>query len=140
MSARSKLAAVLIVLGLVPVALAAQEPGAPPAPEPARWSGAPVSLPGPSLETAGTAGLFSPGGSAAATGAARAIAVSLMPARSAASAPLLAPMFEARHSRPGVALMIVGGAGLVVGSLIGSDLVTVAGAGVGLYGLYLYLR
>jgi hypothetical protein len=32
------------------------------------------------------------------------------------------------------------GAGIVVGSLIDSGLITVAGAGVGLYGLYLYLR
>ncbi len=36
--------------------------------------------------------------------------------------------------------MIVGGAGIVVGSLIDSGFITVAGAGVGPYGLYLYLR
>lgn len=42
-----------------------------------------------------------------------------------------------------VALMIVGGAGIVTGALIGGGggaLVAVAGAGVGLYGLYLYLQ
>ena len=40
-------------------------------------------------------------------------------------------------------LMIVGGAAFVAGALIGDDAGTVlmvAGAGVGLYGLYLYLR
>lgn len=54
--------------------------------------------------------------------------------------PLLAPALPPRHREPGVALMIVGGAGIVVGSLIDSGLITVAGAGVGLFGLYLYLR
>jgi hypothetical protein len=42
-----------------------------------------------------------------------------------------------------VALMIVGGAALVTGAIIGGApgaLVAVAGAGVGLYGLYLYLQ
>jgi hypothetical protein len=42
-----------------------------------------------------------------------------------------------------VALMIVGGAALVTGAIIGGGpgaLVAVAGAGVGLYGLYLYLQ
>jgi len=45
-----------------------------------------------------------------------------------------------RHRGPGVALMIVGGAGLVTGLLVEEPLITVVGAGVGLYGLYLYLR
>jgi hypothetical protein len=45
-----------------------------------------------------------------------------------------------RHRGPGVALMIVGGAGLVTGLLVDEPIITVAGAGVGLYGLYLYLR
>jgi hypothetical protein len=39
-----------------------------------------------------------------------------------------------------MALMLVGGAGLVTGLIIDEGIVTVAGAGVGLYGLYLYLR
>lgn len=42
-----------------------------------------------------------------------------------------------------VALMIVGGAALVTGAIIGGGagaVVAVAGAGVGLYGLYLYLQ
>src|ERR1043166_1758864 len=45
-----------------------------------------------------------------------------------------------RHRGPGVALMIVGGAGLVTGLLVEEPIITVVGAGVGLYGLYLYLR
>ena len=41
-----------------------------------------------------------------------------------------------------VALMIVGGAALVVGAVIGDDagtIVMLGGAGIGLYGLYLFL-
>jgi hypothetical protein len=53
---------------------------------------------------------------------------------------LMAPALPTRYRKPGVALMIVGGAGIVVGTLIDSGLITVAGAGVGLFGLYLYLR
>jgi hypothetical protein len=45
-----------------------------------------------------------------------------------------------RHRGPGVALMVVGGAGIVTGLLIDEGVVTVAGALAGLYGLYLYLR
>jgi hypothetical protein len=36
--------------------------------------------------------------------------------------------------------MIVGGAGIVTGLLVDESLVTIAGAAVGGYGLYLYLR
>jgi hypothetical protein len=61
-------------------------------------------------------------------------------ARERAAPRSLAPMFPPRHRKPGVALMIVGGAGILVGTVISSDLVTVGSAGVGLYGLYLYLR
>jgi hypothetical protein len=47
-----------------------------------------------------------------------------------------------RHSsrRTGEILMIVGGAGIVTGLLVDEDIVTIAGAAVGGYGLYLYLR
>jgi hypothetical protein len=47
-----------------------------------------------------------------------------------------------RAPRNSVALMIVGGAALVVGAVIGDDagtLVMLGGAAVGLYGLYLFL-
>jgi|CXWL01.1.fsa_nt_gi hypothetical protein len=37
-------------------------------------------------------------------------------------------------------LMIVGGAGIVTGLLLDEGVITVIGAGVWLYGLYLYLR
>ncbi|HEU5219376.1 MAG TPA: hypothetical protein VFU23_12000 [Gemmatimonadales bacterium] len=45
-----------------------------------------------------------------------------------------------RHRGPGVALMIVGGAGIVTGLLIDEPVVSVVGALAGLYGLYLYIR
>lgn len=65
-------------------------------------------------------------------------AVSLAPAV-ASAAP---PPPQARQSQS-VAMMIVGGAGLIVGSLIGGDTGTImmAGSGViGLVGLFRYLR
>jgi hypothetical protein len=36
--------------------------------------------------------------------------------------------------------MVVGAAGVVTGLLVDESIVTIAGAGVGLYGLYLYVR
>jgi hypothetical protein len=62
----------------------------------------------------------------------------------AISAPLGAPpVIQNRSSnRNSVALMVVGGAALVVGAVIGDDagtLVMLGGAAVGLYGLYLFL-
>ena len=47
-----------------------------------------------------------------------------------------------KSSKNSLALMIVGGAALVVGAVIGGDagtIVMLGGAGVGLYGLYLFL-
>lgn len=53
------------------------------------------------------------------------------------------PLVQRRSSnRNSVALMIVGGAALVIGAVIGGDagtLVMLGGAGIGLYGLYLFL-
>ena len=53
------------------------------------------------------------------------------------------PVIQRRSSnRNSVALMIVGGAALVIGAVIGDDagtLVMLGGAGIGLYGLYLFL-
>lgn len=53
------------------------------------------------------------------------------------------PVIQNRTSnRNAVALMIVGGAALVIGAVIGNDagtLVMLGGAGIGLYGLYLFL-
>jgi hypothetical protein len=50
------------------------------------------------------------------------------------------PAAGIRHRGPGVALMIVGAAGVVTGLLINESLITVLGAGVGLVGLYIYVR
>jgi len=53
------------------------------------------------------------------------------------------PVLQNRTSnRNALALMIVGGAALVIGAVIGDDagtLVMLGGAGIGLYGLYLFL-
>lgn len=45
-----------------------------------------------------------------------------------------------RHRGPGVALMLVGVAGVITGLIIDESLITILGAGTGLVGLYLYLR
>jgi hypothetical protein len=45
-----------------------------------------------------------------------------------------------RHRGPGVALMVVGAAGIITGLLIRESVVTVVSAGVGLVGLYIYVR
>ena len=45
-----------------------------------------------------------------------------------------------RHRGPGVALMIVGAAGVVTGLLLEESIITILGAGAGLVGLYIYLR
>jgi len=44
------------------------------------------------------------------------------------------------NRRQGEILMIVGAAGIVTGLLVDEDLVTIAGAAVGGFGLYLYLE
>jgi hypothetical protein len=49
----------------------------------------------------------------------------------------------ARPLRTSEILMIVGGAGIITGALIGGDagtVIIIGGAGVGLYGLYLFLQ
>jgi hypothetical protein len=57
--------------------------------------------------------------------------------------PLLAGVQQGRNVGQSKALMIVGGAALVAGLIIGDDagaLLAVGGAVVGLYGLYLFVR
>ena len=44
------------------------------------------------------------------------------------------------NRRQGEILMIVGAAGLVTGLLVDEDIITIAGAGVAGFGLYLYLQ
>jgi hypothetical protein len=46
----------------------------------------------------------------------------------------------ARASRQGSTLMIVGGAAIVTGMLIDEQAISLVGAIIGLYGLYLYVR
>ena len=63
--------------------------------------------------------------------------------RQMASGEETAPQRRRGGSAPGVALMIVGGAAILVGLVIGSGAgaaIAVAGAVVGLYGLYQYLQ
>lgn len=64
-------------------------------------------------------------------------------ATEATTAPFTAPMPRALGQSQSVALMIVGGAGLIVGSLIDGDsgtIIMVGGGVAGLFGLYQYLR
>jgi hypothetical protein len=53
------------------------------------------------------------------------------------------PVYQTKKSsKNAVAMMIVGGAALVIGAVIGDDagtIVMLGGAGIGLYGLYLFL-
>ncbi len=51
--------------------------------------------------------------------------------------------FAVQPNRQNVALMVVGGAGLLVGAVIGGDegtIIMIAGGGIGLLGLWRYLR
>ena len=56
--------------------------------------------------------------------------------------PVGARMMQASsgNRRQGEIMMIVGAAGIVTGLLVDEDLVTIAGAAVGGFGLYLYLQ
>ncbi len=56
-------------------------------------------------------------------------------------APMPRQLVPAQSSRrqKGTVLMIVGGAGILTGLLVDEEIVTIAGAGVGGFGLYLFL-
>ena len=58
------------------------------------------------------------------------------------AAPVSEPLLQRGRGnrRQGEILMIVGAAGIVTGLLVDEDLVTIAGAAVGGFGLYLYLQ
>jgi hypothetical protein len=56
------------------------------------------------------------------------------------SARALVPQQATGNKRQGEILMLVGAAGIVTGLLVDEDIVTIAGAGVGGFGLYLYLQ
>ena len=68
--------------------------------------------------------------------------VAPLPAANSATAgeALAAFWITRRRHAPGVALMLVGAAGMITGLLIDESVITIAGAGAGLVGLYLYLR
>ncbi len=125
MPRNAMLAALLVALAVIPPEARAQAAMASPP--------TPVLAPAPAVPL----GVTSPAAPAPTrfdTAAARPVA------RETSLEPILAPYRTGRHAAPGVVLMIVGGAGIVLGALIEEDIVTIAGAGVGLYGLYLYLR
>ena len=68
--------------------------------------------------------------------------VALRPATAPTADPRAALASRAQFTR-GQTLMIIGGAALLTGAIIGGDagtIVMLGGAGVGLYGLYLYLQ
>lgn len=76
--------------------------------------------------------------SAATIGARRSVAPEVLDSRGATAA-----LQQRRSHGQATALMIVGGAAVVTGALVGGDagtLLIVGGAVAGLYGLYLYLR
>lgn len=66
----------------------------------------------------------------------------MAPGRPAEAAQLTGATIASRRGgrRQGEILMIVGAAGIVTGLLVDEDLITIAGAGVGGFGLYLYLQ
>ncbi len=67
----------------------------------------------------------------------------MAPGRPAETAQLAGATITSRRGggrRQGEILMIVGAAGIVTGLLVDEDLITIAGAGVGGFGLYLYLQ
>ncbi len=99
------------------------------------FAAAPASV---SAQAAG-AGLIAPG-----SGVLTAAAQLRLPASALGSleAPTGERMTRASRGnrRQGEILMIVGAAGIVTGLLVDEDLVTIAGAAVGGFGLYLYLE
>lgn len=68
------------------------------------------------------------------------LAVDMAPTTATLDAATGIATLAARRRGQGELLMIVGGAGIITGALINEDVITVAGAVIGLYGLYLYLR
>lgn len=102
------------------------------------WSPAPVAV---GISPAQSVGVNPTSGTTAAIpGPTRA---SLAFPVSASTTPSYVPSVEMREpSRRNTALMIVGGAGLLVGAIVGGDegsVIMIAGGGVGLWGLWRHL-
>jgi hypothetical protein len=114
-----------------------------------RWSAAVLALVATMAVAAPVSAQQRPSGDEGAaplTSSMRAMAptLSLVPVMvsESANAPPVAPMPAMRRSQS-VALMIVGGAGMIVGSLIDGDtgtIIMVGGGVIGLVGLFQYLR
>lgn len=123
----SRLAIALSLVVIMPFALTAQEPSAQtPAPASAAASASPVAAPepaaGPRIETA---------------------AVAMQPSVASDSSEASQRRSTSKGMGQAQAMMIVGGAAVVVGIIIGDDvgtLIAVSGAVIGLYGLYQYLK
>jgi hypothetical protein len=85
-----------------------------------------------------SAGLIAPGHDALAAAELR-----MAPSQPSKSVQLTGATLTTRRrggQRQGEILMLVGAAGIVTGLLVDEDLITIAGAGVGCFGLYLYLQ
>ena len=127
MRVSSRLAFALSLVAIMPFALAAQEPAAQtPAPAGASAPAAPAVIPdapaGPRIETA---------------------SVAVQPSVASDSTEATQRRSSSRGMGQAQAMMIAGGAAVVVGIIIGDDigtLIAVSGAIVGLYGLYQYLK
>jgi hypothetical protein len=86
-----------------------------------------------------SAGLIAPGHDALAAAA----ELRMAPSQPSKSVQLTGATITTRRrggQRQGEILMLVGAAGIVTGLLVDEDLITIAGAGVGCFGLYLYLQ
>lgn len=103
-----------------------------------------VGLVAPSIDSVTAVTEASPSQSAAAVVTRGPSRASARVASHAVSTPRGAPpvLQNKKSSKNALALMIVGGAALVIGAVIGDDagtIVMLGGAGIGLYGLYLFL-
>ena len=63
-----------------------------------------------------------------------------LPVPASRARPTILSASSGSDKRTGQALMIVGAAGIITGLIVDESIVTIAGAGVGGYGLFLYLR
>ena len=105
-------------------------------------AGTPAAAQTPSVQVLPTWSDTVPAANAGAGGPTRAAARVGAQAEAATTAEAPA-LFQGGRTSRGVPLMIVGGAALLLGAIIGGDpgtIVMVGGAGIGLYGLYLFLQ
>ena len=104
---------------------------------------APLRAQGPSGAPSGNAEVASPDSVVAAGPTMRSAAVGVRHADDAAAAATAAPAAARGGRSNGQVLMIVGGAAIITGIVVGSGAgyaISIAGAVIGLYGLYEYLQ